>query len=152
MNIFSKMDPEIPYMPEDNMNGIPALNAEERKHNELVQMEEVWRMLYNDSLSALEVCIEGDLKHFHKARYMLAQGIYRRGQSGDLEKAKDELSFCFKSTRSSFTIYMWEIDGMVKKGRYGCILIYLLSEKIYFNSKFPLYTMIVFGYKELKSS
>ncbi|KAK3213035.1 hypothetical protein Dsin_017741 [Dipteronia sinensis] len=117
MNIFSKMDPEIPYMPEDNMNGIPALNDEERKHNELVQMEEVWRMLYNDSLSALEVCIEGDLKHFHKARYMLAQGIYRRGQSGDLEKAKDELSFCFKSTRSSFTIYMWEIDGMVKKGR-----------------------------------
>ncbi|KAL5850527.1 hypothetical protein ACOSQ4_008540 [Xanthoceras sorbifolium] len=117
MNIFSQMDQEIPYMPEVNMDGSHLLNAEERNHNALIQMEEVWHMLYNDCLSALEVCIEGDLKHFHKARYMLAQGLYRRGQSGDLEKAKDELSFCFKSSRSSFTINMWEIDGMVKKGR-----------------------------------
>ncbi|KAJ0251943.1 Calcineurin-binding protein 1 [Hirschfeldia incana] len=82
-----------------------------------IQMEGVWHMLYNDSLSALGTCIEGDLKHFHKARYMLAQGLYRRGGSSDLQRAKEELSFCFKSSRSSFTINMWEIDGMVKKGR-----------------------------------
>ncbi|KAL1210294.1 Calcineurin-binding protein 1 [Cardamine amara subsp. amara] len=82
-----------------------------------IQMEGVWHMLYNDSLSALGICVEGDLKHFHKARYMLAQGLYRRGGSSDLQRAKDELSFCFKSSRSSFTINMWEIDGMVKKGR-----------------------------------
>ncbi|OWM67747.1 hypothetical protein CDL15_Pgr017443 [Punica granatum] len=81
------------------------------------QLEEVWEMLYTDCLSALETCVEGDLKHFHKARYMLAQGFYKRAQKGDLERAKDELSFCFKSSRSSFTINMWEIDGMVKKGR-----------------------------------
>ncbi|CAK9175443.1 unnamed protein product [Ilex paraguariensis] len=44
---------------------------------------------------------------------ILAQGLYRRGESGDLEKAKEELSFCFKSSRSSFTINMWEIDDLV---------------------------------------
>uniref|UniRef100_A0A1J3CAW9 Calcineurin-binding protein cabin-1 n=1 Tax=Noccaea caerulescens TaxID=107243 RepID=A0A1J3CAW9_NOCCA len=82
-----------------------------------IQMEGVWHMLHNDSLSALGICVEGDLKHFHKARYMLAQGLYRRGGSSDLQRAKEELSFCFKSSRSSFTINMWEIDGMVKKGR-----------------------------------
>lgn len=117
------MDPESLYKPDDNRDGSTPLTAEEMKHNEMVLMEEVWDMLYNDCLSALETCIEGDLKHFHKARYMLAQGLYRRGRSGDLEKAKEELSFCFKSSRSSFTIYMWEIDGMVKKGRSGDISI-----------------------------
>ncbi|KAL3650774.1 hypothetical protein CASFOL_007177 [Castilleja foliolosa] len=81
------------------------------------KFEKVWNLLYSDCLSALETCVEGDLKHFHKARYMLAQGFYKRGETGDLEKAKDELSFCFKSSRSSFTINMWEIDSMVKKGR-----------------------------------
>ncbi|CAI0441429.1 unnamed protein product [Linum tenue] len=80
-------------------------------------LEEVWHILYHDCLSALENCVEGDLKHFHKARYMLAQGLYKRGLIGDLERAKDELSFCFKSSRSSFTINMWEIEGMVRKGR-----------------------------------
>ncbi|KAF3781600.1 hypothetical protein EJ110_NYTH36544, partial [Nymphaea thermarum] len=84
---------------------------------ELQKLEEAWETLYADCLSALEVCVEGELKHFHKARYMLAQGFYRRGNSGDLQRAKEELSFCFKSSRSAFTIYMWEIDGAVKKGR-----------------------------------
>ncbi|KAI4376285.1 hypothetical protein MLD38_014066 [Melastoma candidum] len=88
-----------------------------KKNEDMCRLEEVWGMLYNDCLIALEGCIGGDLKHFHKARYMLAQGYYKRGQSGDLEKAKDELSFCFRSSRSAFTINMWEIDGMVKKGR-----------------------------------
>ncbi|RZC50076.1 hypothetical protein C5167_018500 [Papaver somniferum] len=83
----------------------------------VVQLDEAWHMLYSDCLSAIEVCVEGELKHFHKARYTLAQGWYRKGESGDLERAKDELSFCFKSSRSSFTINMWEIDGMVRKGR-----------------------------------
>ncbi|XP_061369574.1 calcineurin-binding protein 1 [Gastrolobium bilobum] len=90
---------------------------EETKHEGLVKLDRVWSMLYNDCLSALETCVEGDLKHFHKARYMLAQGLYKRGESGDIERAKDQLSFCFKSSRSSFTINMWEIDSMVKKGR-----------------------------------
>ncbi|XP_024034342.1 uncharacterized protein LOC18055037 isoform X1 [Citrus clementina] len=116
MNIFSKMDSEISHSPEAK-DGSPQLQAEERKDKESVRVEEVRHMLYNDCLSALEVCIEGDLKHFHKARYMLSQGLYKRGEVGDLEKAKEELSFCFKSSRSSFTINMWEIDGLVKKGR-----------------------------------
>ncbi|KAJ1409794.1 Tetratricopeptide-like helical domain superfamily [Sesbania bispinosa] len=92
-------------------------NSVETKHEGLLKLDTVWSMLYNDCLSALETCVEGDLKHFHKARYMLAQGLYKRGESGDIEKAKDQLSFCFKSSRSSFTINMWEIDSMVKKGR-----------------------------------
>ncbi|XP_062097200.1 calcineurin-binding protein 1 isoform X2 [Humulus lupulus] len=91
-------------------------DAGEINHEDLLTLE-VWRILYSDCLSALEACVEGDLKHFHKARYMLAQSLYKRGDPGDLEKAKDELSFCFKSSRSSFTINMWEIDSTVKKGR-----------------------------------
>lgn len=92
-------------------------NIDEQKLEKSRLLDNVWEMLYSDCLSALEVCIEGDLKHFHKARYMLARGYYKRGRSDDLDKAKDELSFCFKSSRSSFTVNMWEIDGMVKKGK-----------------------------------
>ncbi|KAG0463525.1 hypothetical protein HPP92_019594 [Vanilla planifolia] len=80
-------------------------------------LDEAWHVLYDDCLSALQICVEGELKHFHKARYMLAQGFYKRGEPGDLERAKEELSFCFKSSRSAFTINMWEIDGSTKKGR-----------------------------------
>ncbi|XP_058785255.1 calcineurin-binding protein 1 [Vicia villosa] len=92
-------------------------NSVDTKHERLLKLDTAWSMLYNDCLSALETCVEGELKHFHKARYMLAQGLYRRGESGDLERAKDQLSFCFKSSRSSFTINMWEIDSTAKKGR-----------------------------------
>lgn len=98
-------------------------NSVEAKHEGLLKLDKVWSMLYSDCLSALETCVEGDLKHFHKARYMLAQGLYKRGESGDIERAKDQLSFCFKSSRSSFTINMWEIDSTVKKGRYEFIVI-----------------------------
>ncbi|KAL5697701.1 hypothetical protein ACHQM5_028819 [Ranunculus cassubicifolius] len=87
------------------------------KEDEIHHLEEAWNILYSECLTALEVCVEGELKHFHKARYMLAQGWYRKGSVGCLERAKEELSFCFKSTRSSFTINMWEIDSTVKKGR-----------------------------------
>ncbi|KAL5210629.1 hypothetical protein ABZP36_006252 [Zizania latifolia] len=80
-------------------------------------LDEVWHILYDDCLYALGTCVEGELKHFHKARYKLAQGLYRRGEAGDLERAKEELSFCLKSSRSSFTVNMWEIDGSVRKGR-----------------------------------
>uniref|UniRef100_K4A4Q4 Uncharacterized protein n=1 Tax=Setaria italica TaxID=4555 RepID=K4A4Q4_SETIT len=80
-------------------------------------LDKVWHILYDDCLYALGTCVEGELKHFHKARYKLAQGLYRRGEAGDLERAKEELSFCFKSSRSSFTVNMWEIDGTVRKGR-----------------------------------
>ena len=76
-----------------------------------------WRILFDDCIAALEVCVEGELKHFHKARYMLAQGFYNRGEGNDLEREKEQLSFCFKSNRSIFTINMWEIDGVVRKGR-----------------------------------
>ncbi|PNT74299.1 uncharacterized protein LOC100823822 isoform X2 [Brachypodium distachyon] len=91
-----------------------------KKENKLAEsdlLDKVWHILYDDCLYALGTCVEGELKHFHKARYMLAQGLYRRGEAGDLERAKEELSFCFKSTRSSFTVNMWEIDGTVRKGR-----------------------------------
>lgn len=117
MTILSRISPEILDLPADNMNRNTQVNSEERKDAESLQQEEVCHILYSDCLSALRICVEGDLKHFHKARYVLAQGLYRRGECGDCERSKDELSFCFKSSRSSFTINMWEIDGMVKKGR-----------------------------------
>ncbi|KAL2544671.1 tetratricopeptide repeat domain-containing protein [Forsythia ovata] len=62
------------------------------------KFEKAWHLLYNDCLSAPETCVEGDLKHFHKSRYMLAQGRDKRGRTGNLDKAKEELSFCFKSS------------------------------------------------------
>lgn len=113
MNIFSGLGCENSKSSMCVEDGISCTNSK------LVglQFKKIWNLLYSDCLSALETCVEGDLKHFHKARYMLSQGLYRRGEPGDLEKAKEELSFCFKSSRSSFTINMWEIDSMVKKGR-----------------------------------
>lgn len=91
-------------------------------------LDKAWHILYDDCLLGLRVCVEGELKHFHKARYALAQGLYKRGEAGDLEGARDELSFCFKSSRSSFTINMWEIDGATRKGRYDSM--YCLSSKL----------------------
>ncbi|XP_038900247.1 calcineurin-binding protein 1-like [Benincasa hispida] len=115
MEISSKFGPKTSDLPTD-MDGHEAY-SEDIKHDEFLKEEKAWHMLYNDCLSGLETCVEGDLKHYHKARYTLARGLYRRGENGDVDKAKDELSFCFKSSRSSFTINMWEIDSMVKKGR-----------------------------------
>ncbi|OAY54221.1 calcineurin-binding protein 1 isoform X4 [Manihot esculenta] len=117
MKILGELALEMPHLPDDTKDRSTQEDSLQRKHEEFIRIEEVWNMLYNDCISALEICVDGDLKHFHKARYMLAQGLYRRGLKGDLERAKDELSFCFKSSRSSFTINMWEIDSMVKKGR-----------------------------------
>ncbi|KAM6562519.1 hypothetical protein CsatB_022517 [Cannabis sativa] len=111
LNVLNRMDAENARTDRSKQE-----DAGEIRHEDLLTLE-VWRILYSDCLSALEACVEGDLKHFHKARYMLAQSLYKRGDAGDLEKAKDELSFCFKSSRSSFTINMWEIDSTVKKGR-----------------------------------
>ncbi|KAK4742823.1 hypothetical protein SAY87_000824 [Trapa incisa] len=111
-----KIDFEV-LPPSIDLKEMTAQTVLEETCKESKQLEEAWHMLYADCISALETCVEGDLKHFHKARYMLAQGFYRRALDGDLERAKDELSFCFKSSRSYFTINMWEIDGMVKKGR-----------------------------------
>ncbi|KAJ8774813.1 hypothetical protein K2173_017259 [Erythroxylum novogranatense] len=113
MNPVNELASEMCNLAEEGKNR----NSNQLEEKGQDPLEDLWHMLYNDCLSALEICIEGDLKHFHKARYMLAQGLYKRGLNGDLERAKDELSFCFKSSRSSFTINMWEIDGMVKKGR-----------------------------------
>lgn len=117
LNIFGKLNSQTSQVPLDMNVEVTEANLEESKCEDSRLLEEAWHMLYHDCLSALECCVEGDLKHFHKARYTLALGIYLRGESGDLEKAKDELSFCFKSSRSCFTINMWEIDASVKKGR-----------------------------------
>ncbi|KAM0822283.1 hypothetical protein ACQ4PT_071592 [Festuca glaucescens] len=100
---------------EQNNNTLDSTEKNEFVEPDL--LDKVWRILYDDCLYALGTCVEGELKHFHKARYKLAQGLFRRGEAGDLERAKEELSFCFKSTRSSFTVNMWEIDGAVRKGR-----------------------------------
>lgn len=73
-------------------------------------LKQVWNILFEDCIGALQSCFEGELKHFHKARYRTALGLHCRGTERDLEKAKEELAFCFKTHRSLFTINMWEID------------------------------------------
>ncbi|PKA54347.1 hypothetical protein AXF42_Ash000180 [Apostasia shenzhenica] len=114
MNIFSWSSQDL--MNFEEKKDAASENSEFEVNNESL-LDEAWHVLYDDCLYALQICVEGELKHFHKARYRLACGFYRRGGSGDLERAKEELSFCFKSSRSAFTINMWEIDGMTKKGR-----------------------------------
>ncbi|GAB2275872.1 hypothetical protein Dimus_010617 [Dionaea muscipula] len=114
MNILGKLGLDKQQMVVDKTDKSGQNKLIEKRQDNSQRLADVWHMLYSDCLAALEICVEGDLKHFHKARYMLARGLYTRG---DVEKAKEELSFCFKSSRSSFTINMWEIDGMVKKGR-----------------------------------
>ncbi|XP_072951059.1 calcineurin-binding protein 1 isoform X2 [Typha angustifolia] len=108
---------DLPHNSSDMKDFHCSDNSQEKKDVQPDLLDKVWHILYEDCLSALGICVEGELKHFHKARYMIAQGYYRRGELGDVEKAKDELSFCFKSSRSSFTVNMWEIDGTVRKGR-----------------------------------
>ncbi|RWW18716.1 hypothetical protein GW17_00017281 [Ensete ventricosum] len=103
-----------------NLDGNDVFDQDDTKEKKTIDpklSDKAWHILYDDCLIALGICVEGELKHFHKARYMLAKGLYRRGEAGDLERAKEELSFCFKSSRSSFTVNMWEIDGMARKGR-----------------------------------
>lgn len=118
---------------ESLMHGKDGLSNTNSEVVDIQKFEQVWNLLYSDCLSALETCVEGDLKHFHKARHMLSQGLFRRGGAGDLEKAKEELSFCFKSSRSSFTVNMWEIDSTVKKGRYNLLdyLLFILNVERY---------------------
>ncbi|URE35099.1 Calcineurin binding protein 1 [Musa troglodytarum] len=103
-----------------NLDGKDVFDQDDTKEKKTIDpklLDKAWHILYDDCLRALGICVEGELKHFHKARYMLAKGLYRKGEAGDLERAKEELSFCFKSSRSSFTVNMWEIDGMARKGR-----------------------------------
>ncbi|KAI7988472.1 Calcineurin-binding protein 1 [Camellia lanceoleosa] len=80
MKILSRMGTEIPDLLMDVEDKRIQTNPEDTKLVDSHQLEEAWHMLYRDCLSALEICVEGDLKHFHKARYMLAQGLYRRGK------------------------------------------------------------------------
>lgn len=49
-------------------------SGEEKQNLESHQLVEVSQMLYHDCISALAMCLEGELKHFHRARYRLAQG------------------------------------------------------------------------------
>lgn len=114
LNMFSWTSEDL--MNFVNKKDVAAENSKEKWFGGSLA-DEAWHVLYDDCLCALEICVEGELKHFHKARYILAQGYYRRGEPGDLERAKDEISFCFKSSRSAFTFNMWEIDGATKKGR-----------------------------------
>lgn len=119
LNMFSWTSQDLLNF--DGMKDTAPKNSKDKVNSEIL-LDEAWHVLYDDCLCALQICVEGELKHFHKARYMLARGFYRRGESGDLERAKDELSFCFKSSRSAFTINMWEIDGATKKGRCKSII------------------------------
>ncbi|BBN01208.1 calcineurin-binding protein cabin-1 [Marchantia polymorpha subsp. ruderalis] len=77
---------------------------------------EIRRQLFEDCITVMRVCVEGELKHFHKARFRLAHGLYTY-EIQDMDKAKEELAFCFRSSRSMFTINMWEIDGSLRKIR-----------------------------------
>ncbi|KAL2642164.1 hypothetical protein R1flu_009751 [Riccia fluitans] len=79
-------------------------------------ISDIRKELLEDCITVMRVCVEGELKHFHKARYRLAHGLFTH-EVRDLDRAKEELAFCFRSSRSMFTINMWEIDGSLRKIR-----------------------------------
>ncbi|KAJ9189096.1 hypothetical protein P3X46_000427 [Hevea brasiliensis] len=54
MNVLGKLAAEMPHLPDDTKDRSTQEN-----------------MPYNDCISSLEICVEGDLKHFHKAIYIL---------------------------------------------------------------------------------
>jgi calcineurin-binding protein cabin-1 len=43
-------------------------------------LDKLWHIL-DDCGYGLGTCVEGDLKHFHKGRYKLAQRFYKRGEA-----------------------------------------------------------------------
>ncbi|CAI5976087.1 unnamed protein product [Closterium sp. NIES-65] len=69
----------------------------------------VWQHLFQESEKGVRECLEGDFKHFHRGRYCLAKAYLRRGEPGDLERAKSELGFCFRKAKVAFAMNMWEI-------------------------------------------
>lgn len=78
---------------------------------------EIRRQLFEDCVAVMRMCMEGELKHYHKARFRLAHALYSCTGNQDVDRAKEELAFCFRSSRSLFTINMWEIDGSLRKIR-----------------------------------
>lgn len=79
-DVITGITPETSLLQEDKMEKSFQENMDEKHHDKSEKMEELWNMLYDDCLSALEICVGGDLKHFHKARFMLAQGLYKKGE------------------------------------------------------------------------
>lgn len=67
MKILSRMGTEIPDLLMDVEDKSIQTNPEDTKLVDSHQLEKAWHMLYRDCLSALEICVEGDLKHFRKA-------------------------------------------------------------------------------------
>ncbi|CAK9882527.1 unnamed protein product [Sphagnum jensenii] len=90
--------------------GKPKPQGEVGVDDDNQQLKQAWRLLFDDCIAALQSCFDGELKHFHKARYRMAVGLHCRGDDHDSDKSKEELAFCFKTQRSLFTINMWEID------------------------------------------
>ncbi|GBG76720.1 hypothetical protein CBR_g22939 [Chara braunii] len=79
-----------------------------------------WELLFADCMEVMRMCVDADLKHFHRARYCMAKWLLRRGGVGEVERAKEELAFCFRTGRSPFTINMWEIDdNSLRRNRRG---------------------------------
>ena len=54
-------------------------------------LKKLWRKVN------IEVCVEGELKQFHKDRYMLVKGFYNRGEGNDLE-----MEMIWKGERSNY--------------------------------------------------
>ena len=52
------------------------VNADAVLEAEKSNIEDAWNILFDDCVKALEACIEGDLKHYHKARFRLAQALF----------------------------------------------------------------------------
>eukprot|EP00897_Mesotaenium_endlicherianum_P006993 jgi/Mesen1/6321/ME000326S05461 len=74
-----------------------------------------WHALFDDGVAAMRACLDGDLKHFHKARFQLAKAYLGRGLAGDVERAKEELAFLFRTPQKPFSINLWEIDTPSKR-------------------------------------
>ncbi|KAK9169135.1 hypothetical protein Syun_001275 [Stephania yunnanensis] len=61
--------------PVDDKESCDQANSEDPKYVEPQNAGEEWDLLHKDCIYAVEACVEGELKHFHKARYMLERWI-----------------------------------------------------------------------------
>ena len=100
---------------------------------------EVRRGMYAESQQALRRCLEGDFKHFHRARFRLAWSyvLWEEGEGGDAatvppaslasparpvaplssagdRQAQAELAYLFTAGKSAFAFNVWEISPRAK--------------------------------------
>ncbi|KAK9082516.1 hypothetical protein Syun_031298 [Stephania yunnanensis] len=111
--------------PVDDKESCDQANSEDPKYVEPQNAGEAWDLLHKDCIYALEACVEGELKHFHKASELR---IIVDGCHGPL------VSFC--APFHSHRVALWKVElalsrfsSCVMLVAYGAYLFYQLKNQ-----------------------